>query len=178
MLIYRSCRCKNLSYDNIICWLFEVIRLHTQREDGPDTNRLRSIQRNCHSHKKKTKKKHECKSPLTGWKNWLFWHCNSCATRRHIGPYLFIICQDYVLRMSIDLMQENGLKLAMERSRRYPAQNITYADYIDDIVLLSNTPAQAESPLHRLERSAGGLGLHVNVKKTTCTLIKESTSSR
>ena len=58
---------------------------------------------------------------------------------------MFIICLDYVLRTSIYLMKENGCKLAKERSRRYPAQTITDADYADDIALLANTPAQAES---------------------------------
>ena len=29
-----------------------------------------------------------------------------------LAPYLFIICQDYVLRTSIDLMKENGFTLA------------------------------------------------------------------
>ena len=43
--------------------------------------------------------------------------------------YLLIICQDYVLRMSIDKMKNNGYKLTKERSRRYPAQTITDADY-------------------------------------------------
>ena len=38
-----------------------------------------------------------------------------------LALYLFIICLDYVLRMSIDLMKENGFKLAKERRRRYPA---------------------------------------------------------
>ena len=56
-----------------------------------------------------------------------------------LAPYLFIICLDYVLWMSIDLMKDNGFKLAKERSRRYPAQTIT--DYADDIALLRNTPA-------------------------------------
>ena len=42
--------------------------------------------------------------------------------------YLFIICLDYVLRTSLDLMKENGFQLAKERSRRYPAQTITDAD--------------------------------------------------
>ena len=37
-----------------------------------------------------------------------------------LALYLFIICQDYVLRTSIDLMKENGFKQAKERSRRYP----------------------------------------------------------
>ena len=36
-------------------------------------------------------------------------------------PYLFLICVDYVLRMSIDLMKENSFTLAKARSRRYPA---------------------------------------------------------
>ena len=42
-----------------------------------------------------------------------------------LAPYLFIICLDYVLRTSIDIMKYNGFKLAKERSRRYPAQTIT-----------------------------------------------------
>ena len=37
-----------------------------------------------------------------------------------LAPYLFIICLDYVLSMSIDLMKENGFKLAKERNRKYP----------------------------------------------------------
>ena len=45
-----------------------------------------------------------------------------------LAPYLFIICLNYVLRTSIDLMKDNGFKLAKEKSRRYPAQTITDAD--------------------------------------------------
>ena len=63
-------------------------------------------------------------------------------------------------------MKENGFKLAKERSRGYPAQTITDADYADDIALLPNTPAQAESLLHSLERAAGGVGVYVNANKT------------
>ena len=37
-----------------------------------------------------------------------------------LASYQFIICLDYVIRTSIDLMEENGVKLAMEISRRYP----------------------------------------------------------
>ena len=74
---------------------------------------------------------------------------------------------DYVLRTSLDLMKENGFKLAKERSRRYPAQTITDADYADNnIALLANIPVQAESLLHRLERADGGIGLHVNADET------------
>ena len=80
-------------------------------------------------------------------------------------PYLFIICFDYVLRTSIDIMKDNGFKLAKERSRRYPAQTITDADSTDDILLLANTLTQAETLLHCLEWAAAGIGLHVNSDK-------------
>ena len=82
-----------------------------------------------------------------------------------LAPYLFIICLDYVLRTSIDKMKDNGFKLAKERSRRYPAQTITDANYADGIALLANTPADAETLIHRLERAAGTIGLHDNPQK-------------
>ena len=71
-----------------------------------------------------------------------------------------------MLRTSIDKIKENGFELTKKRSRRYPAKTITDADYADDIAILANTPAQAETPLHSLERAAAGIGLHVNTYKT------------
>ena len=62
-----------------------------------------------------------------------------------LAPYLFIIYRDYVLRTSIDLMENNAFKLPNERSRSYPAQTIMDADYADNKALLANTPAQAET---------------------------------
>ena len=63
-------------------------------------------------------------------------------------------------------MKDNSFKLAKERSRRYPAQTITDADYADNIAILANTLNQAETILHTLERAAAGIGLHVNAYKT------------
>ena len=83
-----------------------------------------------------------------------------------LAPYLFIICLDYVLRTSIDKIRENGFELTKRRSKRYPAKTITGADYADDLALLANTPNQAETLLHSLERAAAGIGLHVNANKT------------
>ena len=83
-----------------------------------------------------------------------------------LAPYLFIICLDYVLRTSIDKIRENDFELTMRRSKRYPAKTITDADYADDLALLANTPNQAETLLHSLERAAAGIGLHVNAYKT------------
>ena len=83
-----------------------------------------------------------------------------------LAPYLFIICLDYVLRTSIDKIRENGFELTKKRSRRYPATTITDADYADDIAILANTPDQAETLLHSLERAAASIGLYVNAHKT------------
>ena len=83
-----------------------------------------------------------------------------------LAPYLFIICLDYVLRTSIDKIKENGFELTKKRSRRYPAKTITDADYADDIAILANTPDQAETLLHSLERAAASIGLYVNGHKT------------
>ena len=83
-----------------------------------------------------------------------------------LSPYLFIICLDYVLRTSIDKIRENGSELTNKRSRMYPAKTITDDDYADDIAILANTPNQAKTLLHSLERAAAGIGLHVNAHKT------------
>ena len=83
-----------------------------------------------------------------------------------LAPYLLIICLDYMLRTSIDKIRENGVELTKKRSRRYPAKTITDADYADDIVILANTPNQAETLLHSLEQATAGIGLHVNAHKT------------
>ena len=42
--------------------------------------------------------------------------------RGTLAPYLFIICLDYVLQMSIDLMKENDFTLAKTRSRGTPLE--------------------------------------------------------
>ena len=83
-----------------------------------------------------------------------------------LALYLFIICQDYLLRASIDKIKEKGFELTNKRSTRYPAKTNTDANYADDIAILVNTPARAETLLHSLERAAAGIGLHVNAHKT------------
>ena len=75
------------------------------------------------------------------------------------APYLFIICQDDVLRMSIDLMKENGFTLKK-------AKTFTDVDYADDIALPANTSTQAKSLLHSLEKGVCGIDRHVNTDKT------------
>ena len=63
---------------------------------------------------------------------------------------------------------QNAIKRKNEkkRSRRYLAKTITDADYANDIAIMANAPAQAETQLRSQERAAAGIGLHVNARKT------------
>ena len=70
------------------------------------------------------------------------------------------------VQSSVTYIIWEGLELTKKRSKRYPAKTITDADYADDLALLANTPNQAETQLHSLERAAAGIGLHVNAHKT------------
>ena len=67
-------------------------------------------------------------------------------------------------QVAVQLVKKKKKK--KKRSRRYPATTITDADYADDIAILANTPDQAETLLHSLERAAASIGLHVNAHKT------------
>ena len=93
-----------------------------------------------------------------------------------LAPYLFIICQDYVLQTSIDLIKQNGFTL-----KRLEAddilQKLTDTNYVDYIVLLANTTAVAESLLHSLEQGAGGIGLSENANKIEYMCFKREPSS-
>ena len=55
---------------------------------------------------------------------------------------------------------------------RYPTETTTDTDYADDLALLANTSAQAESLLHSLDQTAGIISLHVNANKTEYMCFK------
>ena len=42
-----------------------------------------------------------------------------------LAPFLFVICLDYVLRISVDKCNEYGLTLELARSRRFHTEKIT-----------------------------------------------------
>ena len=52
------------------------------------------------------------------------------------------------------------------KSRRIGPLNLTDLDFADDIALLSNTSAQAQELLRKVEHAASCVGLHMNAKKT------------
>ena len=90
-----------------------------------------------------------------------------------LTPYLFIFCLDYVLRTSIDKIKENSFKLTQKRSRRYSVETIADANYADDIALLENAAAQAETLPQSLEWAVAGIALHVNAHKTEYMCLNE-----
>ena len=83
-----------------------------------------------------------------------------------LAPYMSIICLDYILWMSIDRIKENGFTLEKTRSSWYPAETKTNADYTNDPMLLTITPAEAKYLLYNLEQAAGGISFYVNADKT------------
>ena len=62
-----------------------------------------------------------------------------------LAPFLFVICLDDVLRISVDKCNEYGLTLELERGRRFPTKKITNADYVDDLALLSDNSYNAQN---------------------------------
>ena len=50
----------------------------------------------------------------------------------------------------------------MARSRGYFTENMTDADYADDLLLLINTPPPAEFLLHSQVQEAADIGLYVD----------------
>ena len=98
-----------------------------------------------------------------------------------------IVINNFDLCYPPDKIKENGFELTKKRSRRYSAKTISsligcpihsalchieaknFVNYYsaktitdaDYIVILPNTPIQAETLLHTLEQAAAGIGIHV-----------------
>ena len=124
---------------------------HTQREIRANASCLWTPQRNHHSHNDAIKKQVSKKPFFLDGDTDYFDIVAGVLKENTLAPYLFIICLDYVLRTSIDLIKENGFKLAKERSRRYTTQTITDTDYAKDMALLANMITQAETLQHCLK---------------------------
>ena len=93
-------------------------------------------------------------------------------------PHLLIICLDYLLRTSLDLIKENGFILRKAKSKRYPAETITDAVYADDIAPLAITPTQAESLDIALSRQKEALASKwTQTKRSACVLNEKEPSS-
>ena len=83
-----------------------------------------------------------------------------------LAPFLFIIVVDYVLRMSVDKINNLGLEIQPRRSSRNPAVYLTDTDFADDIALISGSLINAQNLLLSLESAAKCVGLNFNESKT------------
>ena len=83
-----------------------------------------------------------------------------------LAPYLSILCVEYVLRTSIDLIKENCFTLKKKNEK-----TISHENY--DLALLANTPTQAESLLQSLEQATGDIGQYVNENKVEYMSFKQ-----
>ena len=90
-----------------------------------------------------------------------------------LEPNMFINCLDYRLRTSLDQVKENGFTLKKKQTnRQYPTETMTDAD---DLVLLTNTPAQAKSQQHSLEQAARCIGIYMSAnKRMLCAVLNKS----
>ena len=81
-----------------------------------------------------------------------------------LAPFIFIICLDYALRISI--LSSDGLTLKRKRSRRVPAEVLAELAFADDIALMEDTIDKAETLLHKIEFATQSIGLFLNASKT------------
>ena len=169
----KRCSCKKLQSFTPICRFLQSIWLHTQREDGANASSLRSTQRN-HAAIMMLYKSTKVKVCKLDGDTDFFDIVVGVLLGDTLAPYLFIICQNFILWMSIDLMKENNIILEKARSKQYLTWTITDADYADDITLLANTPDQVKSRLHSMKWVAGGIGLHENPNKTEFICFNQS----
>ena len=61
----------------------------------------------------------------------------------------------------------------LNTSRWNPTEIMTDVDYTDDLVFLTNTPAQATSLLYSLEQAARCIALYVNANKTVHVFLNK-----
>ena len=92
-----------------------------------------------------------------------------------LATFLFILCLDYILKISVDINAELGFTLTERRSRRYPATHITDIDYADDIAITTNYMKSAL--LHQIEVTSNEIGLSINTEKTQYMKLNQNSDS-
>ena len=114
-------------------------------------------------------KNHESNRPLTIWWHRLLWNCCWSLARRYPSTIsindLCRLCLTNISRSN----KRKWIHIKKTKSKRYP----TDTDYADDLTLIENLHAQAESLLHSLEHAASGIGLYMNADKTEFMYFKQ-----
>ena len=81
-------------------------------------------------------------------------------------PFICIIVLDYVLRLSLDPLNNRGIQIRPRRSRRHPAQHLTDLNFADDLALITELVKDPEALLQSLEKAAALIRLHGKEIKT------------
>ena len=83
-----------------------------------------------------------------------------------LAPFLFIVVVDYVLRVSVDTKNSEGVQLTPKLSARHPSKQLTDTDFADDLALVSRSIKGAQTLLSALESASNCVGLYLNELKT------------
>ena len=83
-----------------------------------------------------------------------------------LAPYLFITVLDYVMRITMAKDDNFGITLHQQRGRHCLVVHLTYADFADDIALLSDTINEVQALLNAVESATQSVGLVMNSGKT------------
>lgn len=73
---------------------------------------------------------------------------------------------DFVLRISLNSINNKGLQIHARLSQRHPAKYLTDLDFADDTILISELVENSDSLLQSLDKAARVVGLHCNETKT------------
>ena len=90
-----------------------------------------------------------------------------------LALYLFIMLVDYILRISLDSINNHGLTLHKRKSTRHHSKHITDFDYAENAALLSDQVNNAEILLQSLETATHKVDLTLNRIKRECMLLNE-----
>ena len=74
----------------------------------------------------------------------------------------------------MDNNRELGFTLTDRKTRRYPAEQITYTDNADDIAITSNTLKDANTLLLTIESAAKEIGPYINTDITEYININQN----
>ena len=105
--------------------------------------------------------------------------CSRSTTRGHAGSVsLYHLSRLRTLEHRLTKSKRMASNWRRKEAEDNPATTITDADYADDIAILANTPDQAETLLHSLERAAAmhRPPLLMHTKRNICAITKQGTS--
>ena len=92
-----------------------------------------------------------------------------------LAPFLFIICLDYTL--SISIFPSDKLTLKRKGSLRVPPEKLAELAFADDIALMEDTINKVESLLHKIKTATQKIGLFLNASKTKAMHFNSSVES-